>query len=697
MITSAPEQRSSARPIDLLFDLARSVGWTGTQQQVAVAAFHRDQGLSFADYAEALRNLGLIPHAERRALASLSDMDVPCLVELDDGRIGLAERVDPGGLWLVMEGWPTAMRIKPKGAALVLLVAAPDEEAETTRGPTRALMAKQKKSLRTIVALSLIVNVIGLVFPFIVLTVYDTAIPTRSNALLLSLAQVAVLFLTLDIALRVLRSWLVGSLGARVEKELSQALFEKLTWLPMRNIQAAPTFQQVQRIKQFDSIRDSLTGSFLLTAIDAPFSLVYLGVIALFAPYVAAFIAGGLVVFVLAALVITKQQVSQAAQTASLKLKYDTLIHETSMRLGTIRSFALGEDLQNRLFTIEAAASRAFSKQRITQAYVEAGGQALVGFIGVGAVALTTLGAIDGSVSFGALIVVITLVWRILSTFKSLLMHGQKYVSLIATMRQADSALTQDEEMRRHGLQSRSKRLDAPLEIKGAFLRYNAVNEPALINVSFKIEKGSLVALAGASGSGKSTLLNCFAKLVSPSTGSVMISSIDYRQLAVEDVRNSVSLACSDPWFFPLSLRDNMRIGNPGLSDDHIIDMFDLIGTSKDLRGLHDGLDTVMDRATLGGLTAMQKRSLNAVRALCSSASIYLLDDAVAGLSARRADRLWRGLETLKGSKTIIVATNRLEDMRRADRVIAMQGGRVAIDATGPEAAQKALMLWEGQ
>lgn len=687
----------SNRPVEFIAEVSRAAGWHGDLEHIEVIAGHNGAHQPLAVYAEAFRCLGLNARARRRKLSRLTQDDMPCLYQDARGTVRLAREIGPGGVMVCDENVPEPSYVPiTRSTVVVLDVTRADGPTKDLSTTVSTMFMAQSKSIVGVIVASSIINWLGISSPLVVLTVYDTAIPTQSVDLLWSLAELALALVALELTLRLIRAWLIGDAGAQIERTLSRALFQKLSRLPVQKIHGASMFQQMARLKQFESVRDALTGSFILTLVDLPFAIIFLAVISFFSIPVTLLLLGASLVFGLLAIGLTRWQLRFGAAASRTRQDYDALQYEIARNRRMIQNFNLTSSFEARAARALEKADRAGRRQRVVQATIQAGGQALVALVGIGAVALSTIEAMAQTLTFGGLIVIVTLVWRVLGPIQQLFVQGPRVVGMVSSLRQVSAVLGQEEEMRRLGTQVRAKTLNAPLEMKNVFLRFDAVHEPALANVTLTINPGEHVALCGPARSGKTCLLNCFAKLMVPGSGSVLVGSIEYRQLAVEDVRQAVSFCTHDNWFFDMTLRDNMRMGNPTASDEEIADILKRVDAIRDLRRFHDGLDTVMTQELVARSSTVQLKTLSIARALCRKTPIYLFDDAMVGLSSTRANHIWSVLDEMGGAATVVAVTNHVEQMAMADRVICLSNGRVVMDGAGLKDAQAASKIIQG-
>jgi ATP-binding cassette subfamily B protein/subfamily B ATP-binding cassette protein MsbA len=199
---------------------------------------------------------------------------------------------------------------------------------------------------------------------------------------------------------------------------------------------------------------------------------------------------------------------------------------------------------------------------------------------------------------------------------------------------------------------------------------------PVLADLSLEIRPGEHVALLGATGAGKSTLASLLVRFFDPQAGRVTIDGHDLRDVTVLSLREQVTVMLQEQILFHTSVRENIAFGS--------IRPFDEIRTAavraeadEFIRRLPDGYDTVIgeDGSTLSG---GQRQRLALARALLRSAPIVILDEPTSALDLDTEERVWSRVDELLAGKTAIIIAHRLSSARRADRIVLLDGGRVA-------------------
>jgi subfamily B ATP-binding cassette protein MsbA len=199
----------------------------------------------------------------------------------------------------------------------------------------------------------------------------------------------------------------------------------------------------------------------------------------------------------------------------------------------------------------------------------------------------------------------------------------------------------------------------------------------ALGGLSFEAAPGHITALVGPSGAGKSTILNLILRFYDVDTGAVSIDGADIRSLTISSLRGAVSLVTQEPFLFDDSISANILCGRPDASTEDVRAAARNASAASFIDALPQGFDTTVGEAGLR-LSGGQRQRIAIARAILKDAPILLLDEATSSLdneSEREVQAALRGL--MKGRTTIVIA-HRLSTIMDADKIVVIDGGRVA-------------------
>jgi ATP-binding cassette subfamily B protein len=220
------------------------------------------------------------------------------------------------------------------------------------------------------------------------------------------------------------------------------------------------------------------------------------------------------------------------------------------------------------------------------------------------------------------------------------------------------------------------------LEFQNVHFRYPARPEvAALEDFSLKVSPGETVAVVGPSGAGKSTLFQLAQRFYDPESGTVRIDGVALTSADPAEFRQRMALVPQDTVLFAASARDNLRYGNWLAADDAIWAAAEQANAADFLHNLPEGLDTYLGESG-ARLSGGQRQRIAIARALLRDAPLLLLDEATSALDAESERLVQDALEHLMAGRTTIVIAHRLATVRKADRIVVMDSGRIVEEGT---------------
>jgi ATP-binding cassette subfamily B multidrug efflux pump len=227
------------------------------------------------------------------------------------------------------------------------------------------------------------------------------------------------------------------------------------------------------------------------------------------------------------------------------------------------------------------------------------------------------------------------------------------------------------------------------LRVEGLTFAYPGVARPVLTDVAFETKAGSTLALVGPVGAGKSTLLRLLTRLYEPPPGTVFLDGIDVTRISLERLRAAFAAVPQDAFLFSDTILGNLAYADPtGVPPERAMEAADVAGLAPDLQVLPRGLDTLVGERGVT-LSGGQKQRATLARALLREAPVLLLDDALSAVDTQTEERILERLEIEFRRRTVIVVAHRLSTVRHADRILVLDGGRVAETGTHEELVQR--------
>jgi ATP-binding cassette, subfamily B, bacterial len=205
-----------------------------------------------------------------------------------------------------------------------------------------------------------------------------------------------------------------------------------------------------------------------------------------------------------------------------------------------------------------------------------------------------------------------------------------------------------------------------------------SADKPLLRNVNLRIVAGERVALIGPSGAGKSTLMNLLLRLAEPSAGRILIDGIDIRRYTRASLRRAMGVVPQEPMLFAVSVRENILYGKPDATTEQLEAAARAARAHEFIVDLPEGYDTELGEraATLSG---GQRQRLCLARALVKQPAILLMDEPTAAVDPRSAQLIHEAVARVHQGRTLIVITHDQACLDHYDRVITLDGGRIAL------------------
>ena len=210
----------------------------------------------------------------------------------------------------------------------------------------------------------------------------------------------------------------------------------------------------------------------------------------------------------------------------------------------------------------------------------------------------------------------------------------------------------------------------------------------ALDGVNLSINPGETVAFVGPSGAGKTTIIQLILRFYDPASGRITLDGVDLRDVSRAAFRRSVALVPQDPVIFAASARENIRFGRPDATDVEIDAAAEAAAAHGFISALPDGYDSYLgERGVM--LSGGQKQRIAIARAILRDAPVLLLDEATSALDAESERAVQAAVDRLSADRTTLIVAHRLATVKKADRIVVLEAGRIVDMGTHDELVTK--------
>ena len=219
---------------------------------------------------------------------------------------------------------------------------------------------------------------------------------------------------------------------------------------------------------------------------------------------------------------------------------------------------------------------------------------------------------------------------------------------------------------------------------------YDSNNRKVLDNLSFEVHANETVAFVGKSGAGKSTIFNLLCKMYDVDSGSITIDGVDISLLDRESIRGNITIISQSPYIFHLSIRDNLRLVQPDMTEEEMINACKLACIHDFIMSLPDRYDTVVGEGGVN-LSGGQRQRLAIARAFLQKTEIILFDEATSALDNETQREIQKAISNLKKDYTILIIAHRLSTIINSDRILFIEDGKIVGEGGHKELLKKCL------
>jgi ABC-type multidrug transport system fused ATPase/permease subunit len=212
-----------------------------------------------------------------------------------------------------------------------------------------------------------------------------------------------------------------------------------------------------------------------------------------------------------------------------------------------------------------------------------------------------------------------------------------------------------------------------------------------LLDINFVAKPGEMVALVGLTGAGKTTLVSLIPRFYDVTEGRITIDGVDVRKYKVRSLREKIAIVLQDPVLFQGTIADNLRYGRLDATAEEIEQAARAAHAHEFIARLPKGYDTEIAEAG-GGLSGGERQRISVARAILKNAPILILDEPTSSLDAISEEIVFAALRRLRAGRTTLVIAHRLSTVRDADRILVLDGGKIAAQGRHEELLKTSIL-----
>lgn len=278
-------------------------------------------------------------------------------------------------------------------------------------------------------------------------------------------------------------------------------------------------------------------------------------------------------------------------------------------------------------------------------------------------------------ISIGSALTVLLLSYSYFSTIRQLMNATHNALTAVSAAQKLEEILSIDT----NRPFNRDLKEDSPVfdGIKLSHINFSYIKEkPILKDINLTIPKGSVVALAGLSGCGKSTLASLIMRFVDADSGDIYIEGKHYNSMPVQELRKKIILVPQSVYLFTGTIRENLYIANEHATDERLYEVLEQVKLKEFVDSLENGLDSFVGDSG-SRLSGGQKQKIGIARALLSDAPYIIFDEATSAVDSESEQEIWKCIEELSNTKTLIIISHRLSTIRNSDIIYMLKNGEI--------------------
>ncbi|AWK90174.1 peptidase domain-containing ABC transporter [Azospirillum thermophilum] len=692
---SASPQASRSTSLHALAVVARHHGL-----HLSVEQLHRDHAIETGEPPTKLllkmaEENGLKARAAKLRWKHLSRLGkaLPLLLRLRDGRtmVLVAFRNEPGSASAAMLQDPLSpdqaciavdeLRLSSvwDGEAIFAKrrYGARDEERPFGFSWLVGQILREKRIFRDVGVSALMLSLFALFPPLVFMIVLDRVLVHQRMSTLSVLAAAIAFFLVFDTMFGYLRRYLVALGTAKVDARISTYIFDRMIGLPIDFFERTPTGVISYKLSEVWRIRNFLTGQLFGTMLDTMTLLVLIPAMFVMSVPLTFLVLGVAMLMCLVVVAYIGPLARAYGKVVVAEQRKGSLMIEVLHGMRTIKSLALESRKRHDWDVRVAEAVRANTDMQLLANQPQTILQPLEKGIYAGTLLVGAYLAMGESASVfsGTLVAFSMIASRATQPFVQIAALMQQFQEARGAVFQVASVVNQAPEqgLGRQGVRPEIK---GDISFSEVRFRYPGSQNPALDDISFSIEAGSVIGIMGRSGSGKTTITRLLQGLHQNYEGLIKIDGVDLREIDLTHLRSNLGVVLQDNFLFNGTIRENIMAANRSATLEEVMRAARLAGAEEFIERLPRGYETMIEEGS-ANLSGGQRQRIAIARALLVDPSVLILDEATSALDPDSEAIINNNLTRIAQGRTMIVISHRLASLVGCDQIMVLERGKL--------------------
>ncbi|EPG2640267.1 peptidase domain-containing ABC transporter, partial [Providencia stuartii] len=528
--------------------------------------------------------------------------------------------------------------------------------------------------IASVLLFSFILQILALVTPIIIQVIMDKVLVHNSMMTLDLLIFGLIIAAILEVTLKGLREYVYNHTVNRIDMTLGLKLVNHLLHLPLSFFKTRQIGSIVTRVKELETIREFLTGSFFTLCVDVLFLFVFLYVMSLLSSTLMLVFLCSIPFYLLVAWWLTpKIEAAAHKQFANIAINTSFLTEsingiETAKSLSIEPNFTRRWDQQTSdMSHTTFAAGQINSRSEHIVMVIEKLTSAVILWIGASEVLALQL-------TIGQFIAFHMMVNHASQPLVKLVKLWGDYIRTKVAIEKLAQIINLPTEQTKQA--DNNNTLKGHIHLRNISFRYQPDMPYILDNFNLSIQAGETLGIVGTSGSGKSTLARLLLRLYTPEKGTILLDGTPLSSMNIHSLRRQIGIVLQENFLFNQTVFDNIAQTYPNASMDEVIHAAKMAGAHDFILKLPMGYDTILSEGG-ASLSGGQRQRIAIARTLLADPKIIIFDEATSALDDESQAIIQKNMQLIAQGRTVITIAHRLSTIRHHQRIIVMQQGKI--------------------
>ncbi|GEN07856.1 ABC transporter ATP-binding protein [Myxococcus fulvus] len=532
---------------------------------------------------------------------------------------------------------------------------------------------------------TLLLQALALAQPLLIQGLVDKAVGGRDVSLLTAVGVGLAVLLVAQIAVSIARGAGLFLLSRGFSALLLAQFWRRLLSLPVTFFARRHRGDLLKRIEDHQRIRRILQGASVSVLLDLVMLVGYGAVLFLYDRAVFALFAGGAAVYAVWTLLLMPRRTVLDHQRFRVAAEASRLEMQMLGGIQTLKACGAERQARTRWEKLQAREAEAARRIWLHDTVHTSGAQLVNQAVSMGILVYEAHLVLEGRLTLGQMVATLAILGLALAPMQNLVMFIHQLQDVVISLRRVDIVYESTPELRDDSAQGTGALTHAPeLRLDHVTFRYGSPNEsPVLDDVSFTLPAGKMTAIVGRSGAGKTTLTQVLYGLYRPEQGQVLYDGQPLETFDPVALRRSVAFVFQKTDIFDGTLAENIALGDDTPDAERLLHAA-RTACLDELLALPNGLKTRIGEAGVR-LSGGEEQRLQLARAIYRNPRVLFLDEATSHLDASLERAITEALQREAAGRTLVVVAHRLSTVRRADKIVVLDKGRVVEEGTHDE------------